>query len=131
MEGKMTLQLYRNMVSIGDEEIHCDRLGAVILFQCRMNTLMLKCRQGFVGRAMDCPLCGAVVETVAHFCHRVHGAGGGGGAVWGNPGGSFGGNIAFQSEDRGEGREEHPIVEGEEEKWTNKSKDLHISSAGT
>ena len=67
VEGKFTLQLYRNKVSIGDEEIYCNRLGAVILFQCRTNTLRLKWIQGFVGGAMDCLLCGAVEETVAHF----------------------------------------------------------------
>ena len=54
-------------MSIGDEEIYCNRLGSVILFQCRTNTLRLKWRQGFVGGAVDCPLCGAVEETVAHF----------------------------------------------------------------
>ena len=32
-----------------------------------MNTLRLKWRQGFVGWAVDCPLCGATEETVAHF----------------------------------------------------------------
>ena len=91
MESKTTLQLYRNKVSIGDEEIYCNRLGAVILFQCRTNTLSLrlKWRQGFVGGAVDCPLCGAVEETGA-FCHRVRGAGGGEGAVWSNPGGPSG-----------------------------------------
>ena len=67
MEGKITLQLYRNKMRIGEEEIYCNRLGAVILFQCRTNTLTLSRRQGFVGGAMDCPLCGAVEETVAHF----------------------------------------------------------------
>ena len=67
VEGKTTLQLYRNKVSIGDEEIYCNRLGAVILFQCRTNTLRLRWRQGFVGGAVDCPLCGAVEETVAHL----------------------------------------------------------------
>ena len=67
MESKTTQQLYRNKVSIGDEEIYCNRLGAVILFQCRTNALRQKWRQGFVGMAMDCPLCGAVEETVAHF----------------------------------------------------------------
>ena len=39
VEGKIMLQLYRNKVSIRDEEIYGNRLGAVILFQCRMNTL--------------------------------------------------------------------------------------------
>ena len=67
VEGKTTLQLYINNVSIGDEEIYCNRLGAVILFQCRTNTLRLKWRQGFVVGAVDCPLCGAVEETVAYF----------------------------------------------------------------
>ena len=67
MEGKTTLQLYRNKVSIGDEEIYCNRLGAVILFQCRTSTLRLRWRQGFVGGAVNCPLCGAVEETVVHF----------------------------------------------------------------
>ena len=43
MEGKITLQQYRNKVSIGDEEIYCNRLGSVILFQCRTNTLRLRC----------------------------------------------------------------------------------------
>ena len=42
VEGRITLQLYRNEVSIGDEEINCNRLGAAILFQCRTNTLRLK-----------------------------------------------------------------------------------------
>ena len=56
VEGKTTLQLYRNKVSIRDEEIYCNRLGAVILFQCRTNTLRLKWRQGFVGGAVDCLL---------------------------------------------------------------------------
>ena len=54
-------------MSIWDEEIYCDRLGAIALFQCRTNTLRLKWWQGFAGAAMDCPLCGAVEETVAHF----------------------------------------------------------------
>ena len=67
VESKTTLQLYRNKASIGDEEIYCNRLGAVILFQCRTNTLRLKWRQGFVGGAVDCQLCGAVEETVVHF----------------------------------------------------------------
>ena len=67
MEGKITLHLYRNKVSIGDEEIYCNRVEAVILFQCRTNTLRLKWRQGFVGGGMDCPLCGAVEEIVANF----------------------------------------------------------------
>ena len=66
MEGKITLQLYINKVNIGDEEIYCSRLGAVILFQCRTNILRLKWRQGFVGGAICRALCGAV-ETVAHF----------------------------------------------------------------
>ena len=47
------------------------------------------------------------------FCHRVRSAGGGDGAVWSNPGGSVGGNIALQSEDRGEGGEEHRDVGGD------------------
>ena len=67
VESKITLQLYSNNMSIWDEEIYCNRLGEVILFQCRTNTLRLKWRQDFVGRAMDCPQCGAVEETVAHF----------------------------------------------------------------
>ena len=65
--GKTTLQLYRNKVSIGDEEIYSNRLGAVIVFKCGKNTLRLKWRQGFVGGVVDCPLCGAVKKTVAHF----------------------------------------------------------------
>ena len=96
LKGKITLQLYKNKVSIGDEEIYCNRLGAVILFQCRTNTLRLKWRKGFVRGAMDCPLCGADSCT---FCHRVRGAGGGEEAVWGNPEESVGGNIAVQRED--------------------------------
>ena len=72
VESKTTLQLYRNKVNIGDEEIYCNRLGAVILFQCRTNTLRLKWRQGFVGGAVvrwtaHCVDSGAVEETVAHF----------------------------------------------------------------
>ena len=67
VENNITLQLYSNKMSIGDEEIYFNILGAVILLQCRMNTLRLKLRQDIVGGAMDCPLCGAVEETVAHF----------------------------------------------------------------
>ena len=115
MEGMTTLQLYRNKVSIGDEEICCNRLGAVILFQCRMNTLRLKWRQGFIGGAVDCPLCGAVEETVAYFvtkCMMWRRDG----AVWSNPRGSVGGDIALQREDTGEGGEKHHIVGGDVEK---------------
>ena len=101
VESKTTLQLYRNKVSIGDEEIYCNRLGAVILFQCRTNTLRLKWRQGFVGGVVDCPLatvwsCGG---DSGAFCHRVRGAGGGEGAVWSDPGGGVGGDTALQRED--------------------------------
>ena len=55
------------------------------------------------------------------FRHPVRGAGGSGGAVWGNPGGSIVGNIAVQRENRREGGEEHRVVEGdvEEEKKRN------------
>ena len=67
MESKVTLQRYRNKVSIWDDEIYCNRLGPVILFQSRTNTLRLKWRQDLVGGAMHCPLCGAVDEPVAHF----------------------------------------------------------------
>ena len=51
----------------------------------------------------------------------MRGVGGGEGVVWGNPGGSVGGNVALQIEDRGEGGEEHGIVLGdvEEEKKRN------------
>ena len=38
------------------------------------------------------------------------GAGGGEGAVWSNPGGSVGGDIALQREDTGEGGEKHRVV---------------------
>ena len=50
-------------------------------------------------------------------------AGGGEGAVWGNPGGIVGENIAVQREDRREGGEEHLVVGGdvEEEKKRNGS----------
>ena len=44
VEDKIMLQLYRNKMSIGYEEIYCNRLGAVVLFQCRTNTLRLKWR---------------------------------------------------------------------------------------
>ena len=63
VESKITLQLNSNKMSIGDEEIYCNRLGTFILFQCRNKitiTLRLKWRQGFAGGAMDCPQCGAV-----------------------------------------------------------------------
>ena len=66
MQSKITLQLYSNKMSIGDE-IYCNSLRAVILFQCRTNTLRLKRRQGFADGEIDCPLCGAVEEIVAHF----------------------------------------------------------------
>ena len=53
------------------------------------------------------------------FCHRVRGAGGGEGAVWGNLGGSIGGNTAFQREDGGEEGEMN-ITLLEEEKMRNR-----------
>ena len=31
VESKITQQLYSNIVSTGDEEIYCNRLGAVIM----------------------------------------------------------------------------------------------------
>ena len=46
----------------------------------------------------------------------MRGAGGGEGAVWSNPGGSIGGDIALQSEDTGEGGEKHRVVGGDVEK---------------
>ena len=52
---------------MGNEEIYCNRLGAVVLFQCKTNTLRLRWRQGFVGGEMDFTLCGAVEETVAQI----------------------------------------------------------------
>ena len=64
---KRACSSYSNKMNIGDEEIYYNRLGTVILFQCRTNTLRLKWRQGFNVGAMDCPLCRAVEETVAHF----------------------------------------------------------------
>ena len=53
----------------------------------------------------------------------MRGAGGAERAVWGNLGGSAGGNIALQREDRVEGGEEHRVVGGdvEEEKKINGS----------
>ena len=33
IEGKITLQLYSNKTSIGDEEMYCNILGAVKMFQ--------------------------------------------------------------------------------------------------
>ena len=40
----------------------------------------------------------------------MRGAGGGEGAVWSNPRGSVGLDIALQREDRGEGGEKHHVV---------------------
>ena len=94
VESKITLQLYCNKMSIADEEIYCNRLGAVILFQCRTNTLGLNWRQGFAGGAMDCPLGGAEEKHSRTFCLRVPDTGGSEGAVWGDPGGGAGGSIA-------------------------------------
>ena len=54
---------------------------------------------------MDCPLCGAQEETVAHFVTECCD-----GAVWGDSGGCAGGNIAVQRENRREGGEVHCIV---------------------
>ena len=125
------LQLCRNKVSIGEEKIYCNRLGAVILFQCRMNTLRLKWRQCFVGGVMDCPLCGAVEETVANFvteCMVLEG-------VWEQFGVTWEEaleEILLFRETTEEKVEVHRVVGGgEEEKWTNKCKVLHINSAGT
>ena len=70
-------------------------------FQCRTNTLRLKWRQGFVGGAVDCPLCGAVEETVAHFvteCVVLEGVREQFGD-WNNPGGGVGGDTALQRVD--------------------------------
>ena len=46
----------------------------------------------------------------------MRGAGGGEGAVWSDPGGGAGGDIALQREDTGEGGEEHRVVGGDVEK---------------
>ena len=46
-------------IAIDLEQSSCLNIGRILL--------RLKWRQGFVGRVMDCPLCGAVEETVAHF----------------------------------------------------------------
>ena len=48
--------------------------------------------------------------------YRVRGAGGGEGAVWSDPGGSVGGDIALQKEDTGKGGENHRVVGGDVEK---------------
>ena len=121
VEGKNTLQQYRNKVIIGDEEIYCNRLGAVILFQCRTNTLRVHWRQGFVGGAIDCQMCLAVDETVAHFVTECVVLEGVRDRSRVNPRESDGGNIAVQKKDRREGREEHRVVGGdvEEEKKIN------------
>ena len=50
------------------------------------------------------------------FCHLVRGAGGGEGAIWSDPGGGVGGDIALQKEDTGEGGEKHRVVGGDVEK---------------
>ena len=135
MEGKTTLQLYRNKVSIGDEGIYCNRLGAVILFQWWTNTLRLKWRQGFVGGAVDCPLGGAVEETVAHFvtkCMALVGMREQFGVTrrkcWRRYCSSEGGHRRRWRE---ASRCWRRCGEGEEEKWTDKCRDLHISSVGT
>ena len=67
MESRSTLQLYRHKIGIGDEGIHCNRYGSVLLFQFRTNTLRLGWRQCFVGGAVECLIYGVGEETVAHF----------------------------------------------------------------
>ena len=75
VEGKITLQRHRNTVTIGDKELYCNRLGAVILFQSFQNSMKdeyseVEAEARFcwqLGWAMDCSLGGAVRDTVAHF----------------------------------------------------------------
>ena len=67
VESKSTLQLYRHKIGIGDEGIYSNRYGSVLLFQCRTNTLRVGWRQRFVGGEVECPICGAGEDTLAHF----------------------------------------------------------------
>ena len=67
VESRSTLQLYRHKIGIGDEGIYSNRYGSVLLFNCRTNTLRLGWRQRFVGGAVECPICRAGEETLAHF----------------------------------------------------------------
>ena len=67
IESKTTLELYRSKRNMGDEGIYSNEYGSVLLFQCRINTLKLRWRQGFKGGAVDCLLCGGEEETVRHF----------------------------------------------------------------
>ena len=59
------LQLNRNKVSIGDEEIYCINLEQ---WSCsNVRRILWGWIQGFVGGAMHCQLCGAVEGTVAQL----------------------------------------------------------------
>ena len=62
---------------------------------------------------MDCLLCGAVEETVAHFVTECVVLKVVREQFGGNLGGSFGGNIAVQREHRREGGEDCCIVGGD------------------
>ena len=86
--------------------------------------------QGFVGGAVDCRLCGAVEETVAHFvteCVVLEGVREQFG-VTREEVLEVGGDIAHQREDTGEGEEEHRVVGGDVEK---EKKGNGPTSAGT
>ena len=42
MESRITLQLCRNNVGIGEEGIYRNVFGSVLMFRCRTNTLKLR-----------------------------------------------------------------------------------------
>ena len=60
---------------MGDEGIHSNEYGSMLLFKCRINTLRLRWRQGFEGGGVDCLLCGGEEDTVRHSvveCRELH-----------------------------------------------------------
>ena len=121
-------------MSIGDEEIYYNKLGAVILFQCRTNALRLKWRQGLLAGRW---IAHCVEETVAHFVTECVVLEGG---QWVRE--QFGVTREealgrYCSSERRQKRRWRGASRcwicggGEEEKWIDKCRDMHVSSAGT
>ena len=72
VESRSTLQLYRHKIGIRDEGIYSNRykvwIGTIIpVYNKHSEARMEATRQRLVGGAVECPICGAGEETLAHF----------------------------------------------------------------
>ena len=74
MECKIKLQVYKNKVSILDEEIYCSRLGAAILFQCTNTYSEAEAKARFCWWGDGLPTVWSCGGDSWAFCHRVWGA---------------------------------------------------------